>query len=78
MFEALLAMQTDALRFCVDVIDIDSAADPALLARFDELVPVLFGALDAPELCHYHLDARSVQAYIAHGQAKAADAPVAR
>jgi hypothetical protein len=45
----------------VDVIDID--ADPALVLRFDELVPVLFGAdLEAPELCHYFLDAEAVRA----------------
>jgi hypothetical protein len=50
--------------FAVDVIDID--ADLALVARFDELVPVLFGAdLAAPELCHYFLDPDAVRAYLA-------------
>ena len=50
--------------FSVDVIDVD--ADPALLARFDELVPVLFGAdLSAPELCHYFLDHAAVRAHLA-------------
>jgi hypothetical protein len=29
--------------------------------RFDELVPVLFGDLDAPELCHYFLDEAAVR-----------------
>jgi hypothetical protein len=36
------------------VIDVD--ADEALVERFDELVPVLYGRLDQPELCHYFLD----------------------
>jgi hypothetical protein len=49
-------------QFTIDVIDVD--ADPALVARFDELVPVLFGDLDAPELCHYFLDADAVRAYL--------------
>jgi hypothetical protein len=60
---ALLALQTESLRFAVEVIDVD--ADDALVARFDELVPVLYGKLDAPELCHYFLDVAAVQAYIA-------------
>jgi len=36
----------------VEVVDID--ADPALEARYNELVPVL--VCDGVELCHYHLD----------------------
>jgi hypothetical protein len=62
LLEALLALQTPALRFCVDVVDVD--ADPALVARFDELVPVLFGDPAGPELCHYHLDTATVAAYV--------------
>ena len=63
MLNALNAMQGDSLRFDVDVIDVD--ADEALVARFDELVPVLYGDLSRPELCHYFLDADAVRAYIA-------------
>ncbi len=64
MLEALNAMQDGAGKFSVEVIDVD--ADPALVARFDELVPVLFGAdLAAPELCHYFLDREAVRAYLA-------------
>jgi thiol-disulfide isomerase/thioredoxin len=63
MLAALNALQTDAQPFTVDVIDVD--ADPALVARFDELVPVLYGDLAAPELCHYFLDAAAVRAYLA-------------
>jgi hypothetical protein len=63
MLAALNAMQNGARQFTVDVIDVD--ADPALVARFDELVPVLFGHLAAPELCHYFLDRAAVEAYLA-------------
>jgi thiol-disulfide isomerase/thioredoxin len=63
MLAALLALQTDTLRFEVAVVDVD--ADEALVARFDELVPVLFGRLDRPELCHYHLDVEAVRDYLA-------------
>jgi hypothetical protein len=62
MLVALNAMQDDMTRFDVDVVDVD--ADEALVARFDELVPVLYGDLGKPELCHYFLDAEAVRAYI--------------
>ena len=63
MLAALKAMQDSAGEFTIDVIDVD--ADPALVARFDELVPVLFGDLAAPELCHYFLDPGAVGVYLA-------------
>lgn len=63
MLDALNALQAGAQRFTVDVIDVD--ADEALVARFDELVPVLFGDLAQPELCHYFLDAAAVRRYLA-------------
>ena len=47
--------------FTVDVVDVD--ADPALEAKYDELVPVL--TADGCELCHYHLDEAAVRAYLA-------------
>ena len=62
LLDALNALQTQTLRFAVEVIDVD--ADAALVARFDELVPVLFGELDAPELCHYFLDEAAVRRYL--------------
>ncbi len=62
MLAALLAMQSATLRFEVAVVDVD--ADPDLVARFDELVPVLYGDLDQPELCHYFLDQAAVRAYV--------------
>lgn len=63
MLDALNAMQDEATQFDVDVVDVD--ADEALVARFDELVPVLYGDLSRPELCHYFLDRDAVRAYIA-------------
>ena len=55
--------QIDPQQVDIAVIDVD--ADPALVARFDELVPVLFGDPDGPELCHYFLDANAVRGYVA-------------
>jgi glutaredoxin len=47
----------------LDVIDVDS--DPALEARYDELVPVL--VCDGVELCHYRLDEARVRAALGLG-----------
>lgn len=50
----------------VDVIDVD--ADPALVERYDELVPVLVGHRDnqPPEqLCHYFLNENVVREFLA-------------
>lgn len=65
MLDALQALQSDTVRLTVDVIDVD--ADAALVSRFDELVPVLFGDLAQPELCHYFLDERKVREYLDGG-----------
>ena len=62
MLAALQAMAPEGRPFEVDVIDVD--ADPALEARFNELVPVLYGRLDQPELCHYFLDEAAVRRYL--------------
>ena len=56
MLDALLRLRTPERPFTVNVIDIDQAGDPELLAKYDELVPVLFADLSQPELCHYFLD----------------------
>ena len=61
MLDALLLLQPPGKPFTVDVIDIDESPDAALLARFDELVPVLFADLAQPELCHYFLDEEAVR-----------------
>ena len=55
---APLAAEFGAL---VTVVDVD--ADPALEARYDELVPVLLhGEI---ELCHYFLDEGKTREYLA-------------
>ena len=57
--------------FSLVVHEVDVDSDPALEARFDELVPVLMtGAPEAPpedarELCHYFLDVPAVRAWLA-------------
>jgi hypothetical protein len=43
--------------YLLDVVDVD--ADPALVALYDELVPVLCGP-DGAQLCHYFLDEAAV------------------
>lgn len=68
MLAALNALQTPQHPFTVEVIDVD--ADEALVARFDELVPVLFGDLDEPELCHYFLDEAKVRAVLSNSLPK--------
>lgn len=50
-----------------EVLVLDVDADPALLARFDERVPVLFGIRDGEpdqELCHYFMDRERVAAFL--------------
>jgi hypothetical protein len=57
MLAALRAlMARNGLPYTVDVVDVD--ADPALVARYDELVPVLVAG--EVELCHYFLDEEAV------------------
>ncbi len=53
--------------FTVQVFDIDVDLDNALLAKYDELVPVLFGSREngiPVLLCHYHLDEAVVRAFL--------------
>jgi hypothetical protein len=64
MLQALQAFSTDHA-FTVDVVDVDG--DEALVARYDELVPVLCGVRDgeaAVQLCHYFLDENKVRAFL--------------
>lgn len=70
MLAALEALRTPATPFTVEVIDVD--ADEALVARFDELVPVLYADLAEPELCHYFLDEAAVRAALAGARSPAA------
>lgn len=51
--------------FALDVFDVD--ADPALVAQYDELVPVLTGSRNgaaAQQLCHYFLDEQKVRDFL--------------
>lgn len=66
MLNALHALQKKYV-FSIEVIDVD--ADEALVARYDELVPVLVaknGDAEPLQLCHYFLDERRVEAYLLH------------
>ena len=47
--------------FDLKIKDVD--ADPDLLEKYDELVPVLLNA-EGEELCHYHLDSVKVLEYL--------------
>ena len=67
---AALKPLADAAAVSVDVVDVDS--DPALEARWGELVPVLL-AVEGHELCHYHLDEAAVRAYLARFPLESAD-----
>ena len=58
--QAFMARQ--GLAYAVDVVDVD--ADPSLVARFDELVPVLYGDPAGPELCHYFLDETALRRHL--------------
>lgn len=55
MLSALHDYQDD-FSFTVEIVDVD--ADERLVARYDELVPVLVGVRNGveQELCHYFLD----------------------
>lgn len=64
MLEQLKASLTDA-DVPIEVVDVD--ANEELLAKFDELVPVLFGQKqggDAQQICHYFLDREKLKAFL--------------
>jgi hypothetical protein len=65
MLAALRALD-GAQHFAIEVVDVDGEAD--LQALYDELVPVLFARTEhrpAERLCHYFLDEKAVQRFIA-------------
>ena len=69
--DAILRHEREA-DFTLEIIDVD--ADPVLLARYDELVPVLAarkadGAVNV--LCHYFLDEPALLAFFADEKARA-------
>jgi hypothetical protein len=64
--QAFMARQGQA--YTVDVVDVD--ADPALVARYDELVPVLAAEPAGTELCHYFLDEGALRRHLGLEQAE--------
>jgi hypothetical protein len=67
MLQALRAFDINNV-FTIDVIDVD--ADPELVARYDELVPVLLAHRDgasAVQICHYFLDEAALRAFLENG-----------
>jgi Glutaredoxin-like domain (DUF836) len=63
----LAALEALRWEFVFEVMMVDVDADPALEAKYDELVPVLAGA-DGIELCHYFIDLPKVREYLARFQ----------
>jgi predicted component of type VI protein secretion system len=74
MRDALAAAMDESMKtgpavqheYAIKMVDID--ADPALLAQYDELVPVLLaGKSGKPmeQLCHYFLDRDRLAAFLA-------------
>jgi hypothetical protein len=64
MLEQLKASLNDT-SISINVVDVD--ADEELVARFDELVPVLYGQKEGKEpqqICHYFLDVEKLKAYL--------------
>lgn len=60
---AALQPVLNELDWRMEVFDVDT--DPALEARWDELVPVVLGGDEV--LCHYHLDEAAVRAHCSGG-----------
>ncbi|MBI3284576.1 MAG: glutaredoxin family protein [Burkholderiales bacterium] len=63
MLEQLQSYSAD-YAFTVEVLDVD--ADDALLALYDESVPVLMGKKDGQaeqRICHYFLDTAALKAF---------------
>lgn len=70
MLQALQVLRQKHL-FTIEVVDVD--ADEALIARYDELVPVLLvkkGDAEPVQLCHYFLDETEVEAFLRDGPAR--------
>lgn len=61
MAEALEPLR-ERLGFCFQIVDVGD--DPALEARFGELVPMLTDA-HGEEICHYFLDVAALEARLA-------------
>ncbi|SEN08134.1 glutaredoxin family protein [Nitrosomonas marina] len=62
MIQALKECQA-RLSFDFKVIDID--ADPELVSRFNDKIPVLVSPSNQEIICHYHLDMNALDDYLA-------------
>lgn len=58
----LAALESLRGEFSFEVAVVDVDADPALEAKYNELVPVL--EAEGKELCHYFLDEAKVREYL--------------
>ncbi|MEK6349542.1 MAG: glutaredoxin family protein [Burkholderia sp.] len=65
-----VALAPVAAEFRVAVAYLDIDADPALVARYDEDVPVLL--LDGVEVCRHRFDAAAVRAALLRREARGA------
>lgn len=63
--QMILALQEQQkqVSFGFQVIDIDT--DSALVAKFNDKVPVLVSVPDQEEICHYYLDLKALDDYLA-------------
>jgi len=64
MLQALQAFDIGC-PYAVEVVDVD--ADPELVARYDELVPVLLASRENEppvQLCHYFLDEAALRSFL--------------
>lgn len=63
--QMILALQKrqEQVSFDFQVIDIDT--DPELVAKFNDKVPVLMSLPDQVEICHYYLDLKALDDYLA-------------
>ncbi|MEW9900071.1 glutaredoxin family protein [Chitinivorax sp. PXF-14] len=59
----IAALEARADRGCFDIKVVDVDKDEVMLAKWDELVPVLLAG--DVELCHYHLDGAALDAHLA-------------
>ncbi len=67
MHSALMVLAGD--QAAIDVVDIDAQGNEDLLARYDELVPVLIGrrlGQSDQQLCHYYLNENTVRAFLSN------------
>ena len=58
-----LQKRQEQVSFDFQVVDID--ADPELVAKFNDKVPILMSLSDQKEVCHYHLDLAALDDYLA-------------